>query len=96
MLVDGQYPGITNSSLAPVTGTWVVYLGPGTSSEQILNLCLDPKHAGGVPEPLPDLRTGRLRSCVRREPGVQVRVVPLPVELDVVVAHGAFELEPGA
>ena len=41
MLVDGQYPGITNSSLAPVTGTWVVYLGPGTSSEQILNLCLD-------------------------------------------------------
>lgn len=43
MLVDGQYPGITNSSLAPVTGTWVVYLGPGTSSEQILNLCIDPR-----------------------------------------------------
>jgi hypothetical protein len=43
MLVNGQYPGITNSSLAPVTGTWVVYLGPGASSEQILNLCLDPR-----------------------------------------------------
>ncbi|WP_350277755.1 hypothetical protein [Kribbella sp. HUAS MG21] len=43
MLVDGQYPGLTDSSLTPVTGTWVVYLGPGTSSEQMLNLCLDPR-----------------------------------------------------
>lgn len=43
MLVDGQYPGLTNSSLAPVTGTWVVYLGPGSSSEQMLDLCLDPR-----------------------------------------------------
>jgi hypothetical protein len=43
MLVDGQYPGLTTSSLTPVTGTWVVYLGPGTSSDQILDLCLDPR-----------------------------------------------------
>ncbi|TCC32314.1 hypothetical protein [Kribbella sindirgiensis] len=43
MLVNGQYPGITNSSLAPVTGTWLVYLGPGTSSEQLSDLCLDPR-----------------------------------------------------
>ncbi|MEU8221319.1 hypothetical protein [Kribbella sp. NPDC048915] len=43
MLVDGQYPGLTTSSLTPLTGTWVIYLGPGTSSEQILDLCLDPR-----------------------------------------------------
>jgi hypothetical protein len=39
MLVDGQYPGIANSSMEPVIDTWVLYLGPGTSSEQMLNLC---------------------------------------------------------
>lgn len=43
MLVNGQYPGIANSSSEPVTDTWVVYLGPGTSSEQMLNLCSAPK-----------------------------------------------------
>jgi hypothetical protein len=43
MLVDGQYPGITNSSLEPVTDTWVVYLGPGKSSGQMLDLCSAPK-----------------------------------------------------
>jgi hypothetical protein len=44
MLVNGQYPGITNSSsLTPVTNTWIVYLGPGSSSAQVLNLCLDPR-----------------------------------------------------
>jgi hypothetical protein len=43
MLVDGQYPGVVNSSWEPVTNSWFVYLGPGTSSEQMLNLCLDPR-----------------------------------------------------
>jgi hypothetical protein len=42
MLVNGQYPGIANSSLEPVTDTWIVYLGPGTSSAQMLNLCSAP------------------------------------------------------
>jgi len=53
MLVDGQYPGLTNSSLTPVTGTWVVYLGPGTSSEQMLNLCLDPRTQAAYQSPCP-------------------------------------------
>jgi hypothetical protein len=43
MLVNGQYPGIANSSLEPVTDTWIVYLGPGTSSAQMLDLCSDPR-----------------------------------------------------
>ncbi|MFI7062861.1 hypothetical protein ACIBL3_17905 [Kribbella sp. NPDC050124] len=43
MLVNGQYPGITNSSMESVTDTWMVYLGPGTSSAQMLNLCSDPR-----------------------------------------------------
>ncbi|GAA1558440.1 hypothetical protein GCM10009804_14060 [Kribbella hippodromi] len=51
MLVNGQYPGLTNSSLTPVTATWVVYLGPGTSSEQMLNLCLDPRTQRIYPSP---------------------------------------------
>jgi hypothetical protein len=43
MLVDGQYPGFANSSGEPVLDTWVVYLGPGTSSAQMVNLCAAPK-----------------------------------------------------
>ncbi|TDC31142.1 hypothetical protein [Kribbella albertanoniae] len=43
MLVNGQYPGFANSSGEPVLDTWVVYLGPGTSSAQMLNLCMAPK-----------------------------------------------------
>jgi hypothetical protein len=43
MLVDGQYPGFANSSMEPVTDTWVLYLGPGTSSAQMLNFCSAPK-----------------------------------------------------
>ena len=43
MLVDGQYPGIANSSMEPVTDTWVVYLGPGTTSAQMEDLCSAPK-----------------------------------------------------
>jgi hypothetical protein len=53
MLVDGQYPGLTTSSLTPVTGTWMVYLGPGTSSEQMLNLCLDPRTQAAYQSPCP-------------------------------------------
>lgn len=53
MLVNGQYPGLTNSSLTPVTGTWMVYLGPGTSSEQMLNLCLDPRTQAAYQSPCP-------------------------------------------
>ncbi|MEV5965692.1 hypothetical protein AB0L70_28240 [Kribbella sp. NPDC051952] len=43
MLVNGQYPGVADSSFAPVVNTWVVYLGPGKTAEQMLNLCLAPK-----------------------------------------------------
>jgi hypothetical protein len=43
MLVDGQYPGIANSSLEPVTDTWVVYLGPGRSPAQMVDQCSLPK-----------------------------------------------------
>ncbi|GAA1599588.1 hypothetical protein GCM10009789_62100 [Kribbella sancticallisti] len=43
MLADGQYPGITNSTLEPVTGTWIVYLGPVTSAEIALTTCQSPK-----------------------------------------------------
>lgn len=43
MLVDGQYPGFANSSMEPVTGTWVIYLGPGKTSEQMLDLCSAPE-----------------------------------------------------
>ncbi len=39
MLVDGQYPGIANSSMEPVADTWIVYLGPGRSAAQMLDLC---------------------------------------------------------
>jgi hypothetical protein len=53
MLADGQYPGLTNSSLTPITGTWLVYLGPGTSSEQMLNLCLDPRTQAAYQSPCP-------------------------------------------
>lgn len=53
MLANGQYPGLTNSSLTPITGTWLVYLGPGTSSEQMLNLCLDPRTQAAYPSPCP-------------------------------------------
>lgn len=52
MLVSGQYPGLTNSSsMTPVTNTWVVYLGPGTSSAQMLNVCLDPRTQAAYPSP---------------------------------------------
>lgn len=43
MLVNGQYPGVADSSMEPITDSWVVYLGPGASSEQVLELCSAPK-----------------------------------------------------
>ena len=49
MLVNGQYPGFANSSMEPITNTWVVYLGPGTSAEQMLNLCSAPKTQRAYP-----------------------------------------------
>ncbi|MEU4197277.1 hypothetical protein AB0E69_35635 [Kribbella sp. NPDC026611] len=61
MLVNGQYPGMVNSSWEPVTNTWFVYLGPGTTSKQVLNQCSD-------------TRTQRLYSnpaCPTYEPAVR-------------------------
>jgi hypothetical protein len=49
MLVDGQYPGLSNSSMEPITDTWMIYLGPGTSSEQMLDLCSAPKTQRAYP-----------------------------------------------
>ncbi|MET7279967.1 hypothetical protein ABZS29_17155 [Kribbella sp. NPDC005582] len=43
MLVNGQYPGIANSSGDAMLNTWVVYLGPGATSAQMLDLCSAPK-----------------------------------------------------
>ncbi|WP_406046925.1 hypothetical protein [Kribbella sp. NBC_00889] len=43
MLVNGQYPGLADSSMEPMTDSWVVYLGPGSSSEQVLDVCSAPK-----------------------------------------------------
>jgi len=53
MLVNGQYPGIADSSLQPLINTWVVYVGPGKSSDQILNLCLAPKTQQAYSSPCP-------------------------------------------
>lgn len=53
MLADGQYPGLANSSLTPITGTWIVYLGPGASSAQVLNLCQDPRTQAVYQTPCP-------------------------------------------
>ncbi|MDX6283143.1 MAG: hypothetical protein QOH03_4214, partial [Kribbellaceae bacterium] len=39
MFLNGQYPGIANSSLEPETGEWVVYLSALPSAEAALNLC---------------------------------------------------------
>ncbi|MFG1905502.1 hypothetical protein [Kribbella sp. NPDC048928] len=53
MLADGQYPGLADSSLTPITGTWIVYLGPGSSSAQVLNLCQDPRTQAVYQTPCP-------------------------------------------
>jgi hypothetical protein len=43
MLANGQYPGLANSNLEPIRDTWIVYLGPTTSSATALTLCSSPK-----------------------------------------------------
>ena len=43
MLANGQYPGIANSSLEPVTSTWIVYLGPVASAQTALTICQAPQ-----------------------------------------------------
>ncbi|WP_328321124.1 hypothetical protein OHA70_23585 [Kribbella sp. NBC_00382] len=39
MFLNGQYPGIANSSLEPETDMWVVYLSALPSAEAALDLC---------------------------------------------------------
>ncbi|TCO14990.1 hypothetical protein EV644_119103 [Kribbella orskensis] len=39
----GQYPGLASSSGVAVSDAWVVYLGPSSTSEGALDLCLAPK-----------------------------------------------------
>ncbi|ADB31321.1 hypothetical protein Kfla_2245 [Kribbella flavida DSM 17836] len=43
LLATGQYPGLTTSDLRPVSDAWIVYIGPATSSEAAINLCVSPK-----------------------------------------------------
>ncbi|GAA0943940.1 hypothetical protein GCM10009554_37710 [Kribbella koreensis] len=43
MFLNGQYPGIANSSLEPETGQWVVYLSALSNAQAALNLCQAPK-----------------------------------------------------
>ncbi|GAB2576653.1 hypothetical protein [Kribbella endophytica] len=42
MLADGQYPGIVDGG-QPTTATWIVYVGPATSSVNAMNACISPK-----------------------------------------------------
>jgi hypothetical protein len=43
MLANGQYPGLANSSLEPIRATWIVYLGPTSSSATAIDVCSSPK-----------------------------------------------------
>jgi hypothetical protein len=43
MLADGQYPGLANSNLEPIRATWIVYLGPMSSSAAAINVCSSAK-----------------------------------------------------
>jgi hypothetical protein len=43
MLANGQYPGLADGSLRPMTNTWVVYLGPFATAEAGYDLCVAPK-----------------------------------------------------
>lgn len=43
MLANGQYPGLANSSLEPIRATWIVYLGPTSSSAAAIDVCSSPK-----------------------------------------------------
>lgn len=42
MLANGQYPGIVDGG-EPTTNTWIVYVGPATSSLNAMNACISPK-----------------------------------------------------
>ena len=41
LLARGQYPGITDPNNLPLKNAWAVYIGPGTSPDQVQGLCLD-------------------------------------------------------
>ncbi len=41
LLARGQYPGITDPNNRPLQNAWVVYIGPGTSADQVQRLCID-------------------------------------------------------
>ncbi|MEU4392888.1 hypothetical protein [Kribbella sp. NPDC023855] len=43
MLLQGQYPGVADSSLQPESDAWVVYLGPVATSAAALDVCQAPK-----------------------------------------------------
>lgn len=41
LLARGQYPGIIDPNGVPLRNAWVVYIGPGTSADQVQRLCID-------------------------------------------------------
>jgi hypothetical protein len=43
LLASGQYPGLAGGDGDPMTDTWIVYLGPATSSAAAVNACSSPK-----------------------------------------------------
>jgi hypothetical protein len=43
MLLQGQYPGVADSSSQPESDAWVVYLGPMASAAAALDVCQAPK-----------------------------------------------------
>lgn len=43
LLANGQYPGLSNGSLEPFRNTWVVYIGPASSTAAALNICQSQK-----------------------------------------------------
>lgn len=42
MMLQGQYPGVADSSLQPEADAWVVYLGPVATSQAALDFCQAP------------------------------------------------------
>jgi hypothetical protein len=43
LLANGQYPGLAGADGDPMTDTWIVYLGPATSSAAAVNVCSSAK-----------------------------------------------------
>lgn len=43
LLANGQYRGLSNSNLEPIRDTWIVYVGPASSSAAALTICESPK-----------------------------------------------------